>query len=317
MVDVPKATIATGGGSGALYKVYGLIGLTTVIGAIAGYLLNSGELAYGATALIAFLTLFILEAIFIGERNHLMTAVVLNTLAFALPFLRLFSLPFLGALALFAVFMLHGAYRGKRVIDNMVKIRFPRLVYVITTSLITAVIIFLSTMLILSSNFSIKKERVDQIINLSAPVMDRFVDGFTPEMETGAFLTSFAERDAASSEEFQALPESQKRLVIDRSIANLETRINDFLGVDVNLDVSVSENIHEIAETKLSLLTPRARLYWSIVAIAVIWLSVESVKFLIFIPLTVLAFLAYELLFALGFAALQMESRSKEIISLK
>ena len=82
------------------------------------------------------------------------------------------------------------------------------------------------------------------------------------------------------------------------------------------MNVSGSENVHKIVDTRLSSLSPKAQIYWSMALIAAVWLSVQSVEFIIYIPLAVLVFLVYELLFALGFAVIQVESKSKEVISL-
>ena len=317
MVNIPHTISVTKSRVEVSAKLYGLVAMSALFGGLAGYLFSGGMLAWGAIILVVFLTLLILQTLFIDKQKLLSLGVTLGAVAFAIPFFRLISVYFLAALLVFIVFLIHGAYRGRHEIDNMIKVRFSRVVHVITTSMITAVVIFLSATLILSSNFSVKKERVDQMVKIATPIIGRFINNFTPEMQARELFVDIVMKDAVKDKRFQVLSQAQKQSVINQGVLELEGRFEDSIGAEVSLDASVSENVHKIIETKLGSLTPRAQLYWSIIAIAAIWASVRSVEFLIYIPLALLAFLMYELLFALGFVSLQMETRSKEVISLK
>jgi len=297
-------------------KLFGLIVFTTLIGALAGYLLNGGLLLYGAIALVIFLTLFILEVLFVNKQNLLSLVAVLGGFAFALPFFKLVSIYFILAFIVFVAFLFHGAYRGRREMDNMVKIRFTRVIHVISTSIITAVVIFLTAVLIMGSNFRVKEESVGQVIDIAAPFLGRFVGDFTVDTQARVLLGNFVERSSIKNEDFQALPVIQKQLIIDDGARELTERIEEYLGTGIDLDNSITANVHNIIENKLGALTPRAQLYLALIVIATVWISIHSVEFLVYIPLAVLVFLTYELLFALGFASMQLESKSKEIISL-
>lgn len=297
-------------------KLLGLVAFTTLIGVLAGYLLNGGLLLYGAIALVIFLTLFILEVLFIDKQNLLSLVAILGGFAFALPFFKLVSIYFILAFIVFVAFLFHGAYRGRREMDNMVKIRFTRVIHVISTSIITAVVIFLTAVLIMGSNFRVKEESVGQVIDIAAPFLGRFVGDFTVDTQARVLLGNFVERSSIKNEDFQALPVIQKQLIIDDGVRELTGRIEEYLGTGIDLDNSITANVHNTIENKLGALTPRAQLYLALIVIATVWISIHSVEFLVYIPLAVLVFLTYELLFALGFVSMQLESKSKEIISL-
>lgn len=302
--------------SQASTKLLGLVAFTTLIGVLAGYLLNGGLLLYGAIALVIFLTLFILEVLFINKQNLLSLVALLGGFAFALPFFKLVSIYFILAFIVFVAFLFHGAYRGRREMDNMVKIRFTRVIHVISTSIITAVVIFLTAILIMGSNFGVKEKSVGRVIDIAAPFLGRFVGDFTVDTQARVLLGNFVERSSIKNEDFQALPVIQKQLIIDDGVRELTERIEEYLGTGIDLDNSITANVHNIIENKLGTLTPRAQLYLALIVIATVWISIHSVEFLVYIPLAVLVFLTYELLFALGFASMQLESKSKEIISL-
>lgn len=317
MVNVQASNVETKRGFSAPAKFYILIALTTLLGLVSSYLFSAGNFVYGAVFLVLFLSFFIIEALFIFSKPYLATGVALNSIAFAFPFLRLLSMYFLVGFAVFVLFLLHGAYRGRSEIDNMLKIRFTRLVRVISRSMITAVVVFLGIIIVLSNNFSISRESVDKTIKLSAPIIERFIEGFDGEVNTGTFLKQITERELRESEAFIALSVRDRQIIVERQAIDLKLRIEKSIGAAINLDASISENIYEIIDTKLSGLEPRAQIYWSVILIATLWLSVQSVEFIIYIPLTILVFLIYELLFVLKFATMQMETRSKELISLK
>lgn len=309
---IPKGNV----GFQASTKLFGLIAFTTLAGVLAGFLLNGGLLLYGAIALVIFLTFFILEVLFTNKQNLLSLTVVLGGFAFALPFWKLTSIYFILAFIVFVAFLFHGAYMGRREMENMVKIRFTRVIHVISSSIITAIVIFLTAVLIMSSNFRVKEERVGQIIDITAPFLGRFVGEFNADTQARAILNTFVERSLIKNEDFQALSVSQKKLIIDDGVGKLKERIEESLGTNIDLVNSVTANVHNIIENKLGFLTPRAQLYLALMVIAVIWISIRSVEFLVYIPLAILVILVSELLFALGFASIQLESRSKEIISL-
>ena len=317
MVEISADKAGNGRGTNASSKIYILVLLTALTGAVASYFLNSGRFLGGIIFLILFLTFFIVESLFLHDKRRLIPTVVTVSVAFALPFFRLFSASFLIGFVILLVFLFQGARMGGLAMGNMVKIKFFRLVRIISGSIISAVVIFLSIVLILTSNFSISRQRVDQVVALATPFIERFVIGFDADKNTGELLTQVTENQLAKADEFMKLSSTDKHTVLTRETEAVKARIEESLGEKIDLNASVSENVHKIVDTKLSSLSPKAQIYWSAAFIAAIWLSVQSIEFIIYIPLAVLVFLVYELLFALGFAVIQTESRSKEVISFR
>ena len=317
MVEISADKAGNGRGTNASSKIYILVFLTALTGAVASYFLNSGRFLGGIIFLILFLTFFIVESLFLHDKRRLIPTVVTVSVAFALPFFRLFSASFLIGFVILLVFLFQGARMGGLAMGNMVKIKFFRLVRIISGSIVSAVVIFLSIVLILTSNFSISRQRVDQVVALATPFIERFVIGFDADKNTGELLTQVTENQLAKADEFMKLSSTDKHTVLTRETEAVKARIEESLGEKIDLNASVSENVHKIVDTKLSSLSPKAQIYWSAAFIAAIWLSVQSIEFIIYIPLAVLVFLVYELLFALGFAVIQTESRSKEVISFR
>ena len=319
MVEVSQniAPAPGGGLSKVPVKLYGIIGATALFGLIAGLFLNAGILVQGSVMLAVFITSLTLETLFIRAQGMLTIAVGIGAFVFALPFFRLFSVYFMAAVLVLVLFVVHGSYQGRREMERTLKIRFSRVAHVVTTSVVTALVIFLSAVLIISSNFTIKEERVDQIVRIASPVVARFIDNFTPDATARSVIANVVEKSAKSDPRFSTFTDYQKQQVIASGVLQMQNKLENSIGTQINLDTSITQNIHRIVETKLNSLTPQAQVYWSILAIAVIWISVRSVEFIIYVPLAILTFLIYELLLSLGFAVIQMETVSKEVISLK
>ena len=304
-------------GIGAPPKIYALITLASLVSFGASYLLSTGTYVGGIVLLVVFLTLFAVNALLIDTKRPLVFGVIANAVAFALPFLRLFSWSFIIGFIVLTVFLWDGAYRARRNIDNMVKIRFGHLVRSISRSMLTAVLVFLSIIIVMSADFSVSRNGVDRALVVATPVMGRFVDGFSGEIRTEDLLINVVEKQLASNKNYIALPARERRAVLENQVEVLMEKLEKSVGVEIDPDVSVGENVYKLIDAKLSALTPRTQMYWGAIVVAILWLSIQSIEFIIYIPLAVLVFLVYEFLFATKFATLQMETKSKEVISLK
>jgi len=303
--------------TGTPLKFYILVGLTTLFALASSFLLSTGSFLYGSVALIMFLTMFVVESLFVSSIRDVVISVVLNTLAFALLFLKFFSLYFIFAVLLLFFLLLDGSNRGRRELNNMIKIRFARIVRVVSRSMIAGVVIFLSVMLILSTNFSVSPQSTERGLEFVEPIIQRFIEDFRADAVVGELLENIVTRQLSASEVFMALSPQERSFVIERQATELKTGIEERIGTEISLDATVAENVYDIIDRRLSSLTPRTQIYWGLILVAAIWLSIQSVEFILFIPLAILVFLVYELLFALKFAKIENITKSKEIISLK
>lgn len=299
------------------WKPYFLIGITCISGFLASFFLESGRYVGGAVFIVLFLAFFVIEVLFISVKSNLAWAAVLNALVTAIPLFGLLSLYFVIGFLIFLAFLVYGALRGLKEIDNMLKINFARLVRVISTATIGGTVIFFSASVIAGSDFSINKSGIDKAIEVSTPIIEKFFDGFNGKDTAGVFLNKFVENQLKSNQQFVALSQAERREIVEAQSLELETKIEEIIGASIDKDSTVSENIYEIVDERLSTLNTREQMLLSAVLISIVWISVRGIDFLIYIPLSILVFLLYEFLFSIKFAAVQLETRSKEIISLK
>lgn len=295
-------------------RLLSIVFLTSAIGSMASVFFSSGILLIGIVATVLFVSTFVAQTFFLQDRQSILYAVIANTLSITLPFYKLLSpLLFIAALIL-GLFLLAGLYRGQRAAKNSIRIEFTRIGRIISSSTITAIALFLSAVLVISSNFTISSQQTSSLLQFAAIPAKYYVKDFSPEMSAREFFISLAEDEAEGRPEFQALPESLQERVVDQSALELEMKIEEFIGTDIHSNLSVSENVHRVIQFRLQSLTTQAKIYLGATAILLIWLSVKSIEVILFLPIVFLAYLIYELLLALGFARVEERSASQEVL---
>ena len=122
--------------------------------------------------------------------------------------------------------------------------------------------------------------------------------------------------EISQREDFKNLPESGKERVVNENIVGLATYIEARTGYKPQMTKSVAENVQEFISAKAKVLYPESRLAQLALVALILVVTVKSVEFLLFPVLALLGLLLYELLLGFGFAEIQFESRSKEMVNL-
>ncbi|MEX2032970.1 MAG: hypothetical protein WD889_00215, partial [Candidatus Colwellbacteria bacterium] len=151
---------------------------------------------------------------------------------------------------------------------------------------------------------------------LVAPVARHYVKDFSPDMETGVFFARLAERSLAANSALKGLPSPLKNQVINQSVTELEKNIEGYLGAEIDLRRSVSGNLYEALQFKINTLTLEAKIYWILIVLGIIFLSIKSIESLIALPLTLLVFILYQAVLISNFAAVDLKDRSQEVVLL-
>ncbi len=309
MVNVP-ASIAEGAGASPafFFKIYSVIAITTLIALFGGYFFSQGGILLGVVLLLVFLAFFALQVILLGSANHyLTTATVLNGLAWAGFFYGALSFYFLLALGFLILFFYLAARQGKGELENSLKIKISRVVRAVVGLSLTAVIIFVFVSMILAGKVTLTEEGTRSLVDLAiTPVAKHYVKDFTPDMGTGIFFTKLAERNPVADRQF-----------VSQSVAQLKKDIEGYVGTEIDLKKSVSENHYQAFQFRVNTLTPQAKLYWALITIGVILLSVKSIEFLVALPLILVVFFLYQVALVFNFAVIDLKDKSQEVVLLK
>lgn len=311
MVNVPQVGVKDFSSEPpAILKIYTVITITTLTALSSSYFFSQGAIVLGVVMLLAFLTLFALQVILLASADHyLRTAVILNSLGWALSFYKAVSLYFLISFAFLLLFLFLAGRRGKEELANSLKIRLARVVRSVVGLTLTAVIIFTFVAMVLLGNIALTQDKVRQLTDtLVSPIARHYVQDFSPDMKTGDFFKRIAERNIAIA---------ANKVAVSQSVNELKKNIEGYVGAEIDLNRSVSDNLYQALQFKLESLTPEARIYWVLIILGIIFLSVKSIEFLIALPLTLLAFIIYQLLLIFNLISVDLKDRSQEIVILK
>lgn len=319
MVNVSQVEAGyPGSGSKALPKIYIVIGLTTLTALASSFLFGQGAIFFGVLTLLFFLSLFVLQVILLSNADSfLTTAIVLNSLAWASFFYAAISFYYFVAFGFLILFLFLAGQKGKDELGNSLGVKVSRVVRSVVGLSTTAIVIFIFVSAILSGKLTLTEEGVRQLTDtILTPIAKHYVRDFSPDMETGVLLARLAERNLGANSALMGLPASLKGQAVSQSVAQLTKEIEGYAGAKIDLGRSVSDNLYQAFQFKINTLTLEAKVYWALVILGVIFLSVKSIESLIAIPLTLLTFILYQLALVSNFAAIDLKDRSQEVVLL-
>ncbi|MDP2650843.1 MAG: hypothetical protein Q8P04_01990, partial [bacterium] len=273
---------------------------------------------FGVLALLLFLSLFTLQVILLANADHyLRTAVVLNGLGWASFFYQAVSLYYFVAFGFLILFLFLAGRRGKNELGDSLKIKISRIVRSVIGLSLTAIVIFVFVSMVLAGKFTLTEEGVKQLADvLVAPVARHYVKDFSSDMETGVFFARLAERNLAANSALKGLPSPLKSQVVNQSVTELKKNIEGYLGAEIDLHRSVSGNLYEALQFKINTLTLEAKIYWILIVLGLIFLSIKSIESLIALPLTLFVFILYQAVLISNFASVDLRDRSQEVVLL-
>ncbi len=321
MIKIKKVTkFSNIKNSVGLVKTYGLLALVAFMAFLMSASFSIEQPVVGAIALVIFVTLFIVQSIILTDTKFVILGGILTTVALVLPFFFLYSTFFFIAVVLLFVSVIYSGFISARESQNMIKTRIFRISRIVVGSLLTGIAIFFMAVLIITSGLRITEDRADQFVNiLVSPILENFfeIEEFNSESSVREILREHVTSNIAETEEFGFLSVPAQDKVIEGLVGRMENNLRGYLGAGLNLDASLGANFHHITQLGVRDLSESAKIYLSIILIAFAWLSMRSVRFIIYIPFAALAWLVYELLISLGLVAVKLEARDKEVVSIK
>ncbi|MDD5710511.1 MAG: hypothetical protein PHV43_00180 [Candidatus Colwellbacteria bacterium] len=298
-------------------KVYAVIIISALAAFTAGYLFSIWSFAYGAIALVVFTVLFTTQTILLRRPLDIILVVAADSIGLAL-FLNKTSSSVAVCLLVVLVVMFGLSHLASRfAMDNMVQLKFFRVVRPGSGFLFIALSVFAGCILFLNSATLLNTHNTSRVMDaLVQPILSRKVAGFSAEMDLGNFLHDYVRAELSKNEQFKGLPELEKEKVITAQVAELAVLIENRSGYGPQMAQSVAENVREFISIKAGTLYPENQLARLALTTLILILVVKSIEFLLFPVLAILSLLLYEFLLGFGFAEIQFESRSKEILNL-
>ena len=264
------------------------------------------------------LIVFVLQNLFIKSFNKLFLATLLEAIALSLPFYQSFSNYFVLAVLVLFVFLSKASFDSRRELEATIKVRFLRVAKLSLNPAIPTVILFLLVMLTIQGRV-FTEEGIGTILRPLTPLMNRYAPTFLPSMPAGELLNDVVVANLGKEElsELNKLPSWAQKQLISKSVTQLAERVGSLIGGEIDLKESITTNLLKAMTSGYSGLNSTFKALLVIGFLILFYSLLRSLTVFIYAPLALFAFVFYELLLAFNFFVIQLESRSREVITLK
>lgn len=302
----------------SMLKISIVIFMVVLFAGLTGYFFHRGEIIYSFVSGILFLIIFILQNLFIKGFDKLFLAVLLASGFMALPFYRSFSGYFIIVVAFLFTLLFKASFDSRKELEATVKIRFLKISHLSLELAMPAVILFLLVMFIMEGN-AFTEEKIGVALKPFTPLITKYVPTFNPTMPAGELLNDLVVSNLGKQEieELNKLPLWAQDQLISKSMEQFKERIENLIGAKIDVEKSVAGNIYDALRSGYANLTYVSKVILVIISFVLLYSLIKSLTSLIFAPISLLAFILYEILLASNFFVIQLESRSREVILLK
>lgn len=324
----------------SMSKIIVLAVLGVVFASVFSYFLNSffasyetTPLAISLTALIGFLIVFLFQSLFIKSLWRVNLIIFLESAGLLAGFYERIFAPFQGkeidiiSLILFWVvflILIWANWNGKRETENFLKVRFWRISKVVLPKAIAAVAFSASVLFVFPYSpltagfqFPISSSLLEKFFAPASGILQKFLPGFDVSLSVAELTKNLAEQQIAKLPEIPILPKAVQQQLIAKTMKDFEAQIANIFGSDINPKLKISDVAYETLKNKFEGLTENLKLIVMLGIAALLFLTIEGVAIPFRWLVTVIAFIAYEILLMTGFATIMLEGKSREIIILK
>ncbi len=305
----------------SVVKIFSVIGVTSFTALISGFFLLQSQLWYTGIFLVLFWVMFTLQAIFIKSWKTILIALGIESFLMALPVAivsnNYFSPYMLAALLILFLSLLMAEVAARDTIKNALHMPFWRVVREVMLKAVTGVLLFTALIYIFlagGSNISPVKNFRDTFVAASVKTLD---PSLSESSSTREVLRQVALKSLSGEnlERFNKLSTSEKAAELNEATAKLFESVGGYFEL-TNINAPISQSVDDAMQNKFYSLSSLGRLYMILAIGALIWFAIRSIAFILYFPLVFIVFIVYETLIALGFAVVQYESRSREIVIL-
>ncbi len=277
------------------------------------------------SVMAGFLVMFLLQVFFLGSKTLNALVLLAQSLLFLAGFYDKFSIPIFWAAILLFLILFWGSYSGISELEILSKIKFWRIGKKALPKAIFAVTLFGSvayygyfkeSAVLKPDEFIISETTFEKAVNPVVPLIQKMFPEFDLSLTAEEFLNKVASSQANKNDQFKKLPDALKKPAISQIAKESEKRIEEMAGISIDPKARVSKALYGAMVKKFTDLPVQIRDATPLFAAAIIFLTIISMSFFIRWIVSLIAYLFYEILLALGFAAIMLQGGSKEVIVL-
>ncbi len=326
MQSFTDSQVVGGGGVDiSRWKVFSVGAVGVALAALLGYMLNQyttdldnawQTIFYAVLPATGFLSMFLLQVLFVKSKSLLNLFILLESSALAMPFLPIFSWWLVFAWSALFVFFWIAVRNGKEALENQVTIKFFQIERFVIPGALTALSLFISLTYIhfFFENSVLSKKSFQTLLRPAVPAMSVYLPGFSFNMTVEELAEAIAIKQLGG--QLDLIPASQLSFITSQVVSYLRTQAAPyqitFRSSDQILDVlynSVSNRLNQIPKSIQSVVPIGFAVF--------LFLIVKGFALLLRWVAAIPAYLLYQLALLTGFASLALESRSREVIVLK
>ncbi len=299
----------------SIWKIWATVIVPALVAFGASYFFVNGNLLWGGIFAVIFLSLIALQAFFLKELGYIAFALFLGAIALAAPYYHI-SFNYLAlSVALIFVCFFGGVLSGRRELENALKVPFSRVARKALVGGATGVLLGAAILSTIGGNPSFSYGDLAKIMLDPAitPVMRYYAPDYTPDMTVRGVLTHIVR---SANPAIDKLPKSVGDKALNDAVNAAVLQLKSSLGVDLNLDLTVSANITDSFAKKIGTMGLPVEFLIYAVLLLLLWATIRFVAAILSYPLLITAFIFFEISVASGFAVVQLESRSREIVLL-
>ncbi len=310
----------------SILKVSTLAVLTVLSALFFGWELRAffdggGDWIMLAAASVAFLALFLLQAFFVKNLNRRIFVLFLESVAIFAFFYDFLSQALLAGIAAVFLLLIWANVGGVNDLKNTLKINFFRIGRATLPKASNALIAAACAVYYLyiggAGGFFLSEKMLGEILAPASGAIAYIIPGFDVNSPIDKIAADFSLKSAESDPRFQSLPPEIRRRLTSEASGQLLTQISDFLGVKISGGEKIDSLLYRAMESGFAGLSPENQtiVVWSVILLLA--LTLKGFAVVLVWGAEFAAFLAYEILLALGVFIVILESRSREIVILK
>lgn len=278
------------------------------------------QLLWSALCAIGFLITFTLQTFFIRSNMHFAIVFFLESVAL-LGFFLTFTMPVIALFIAVYSLLFSASYGGRKILDNTLKIDFWNISKLIVPKGIIALTLLVSVFipLHLQANrdaLPLSLATFDKVLASSNVFVQRFYKDFDSSKSVEEIARTATEQQLAAIPQAQNLKPREKDLLVKKAMGDFYVQIFNYTGVQINPKDPISKAAYDVLQEKFNGLQDEAKLWVYIIFGSIVFVSIASIMLPIRIVVGLLAFFMYEVLLALGFARVTIESKPKEVLIL-
>lgn len=269
---------------------------------------------------LGFLVVFTLQTFFIRSNTHFAIAFFLQSIALTAFFLSV-TVPVAFLFITIYLLLLTASYSGRKILDNTLKIDFWNISKLVVPKGIIVITLLVSVFIPLHlqthrDEFPLSLTAFDKVLASSDAFIRRFYQDFDSSQSVEQMARTATERQLESIPQAKSLSPRDREVLIKKSMHDFYNQLFGYTGVTINPKERVSTAAYHVLQKKFSVLKDDAKLWIYVMLGSVVFVSIASIMMPIRILVALLAFIVYEIMIAVGFAHVTVESRSKEVLVL-